>query len=81
MYSQPSEPSIYLMLMATRFPAAGWKNNPFPTPASKSMAPYWIKISIQSDSYEYWPSIHVLKNLDLFAIFKYFAGYLAMVFV
>ena len=31
------------------------------------MAPYRIKILIKSDSYEYWPSIHVLKKFDLFA--------------
>ncbi len=35
------------------------------------MAPYRINISIKSDSYESWPSIHVLKKFELFAIFKY----------
>ncbi len=67
--------------MATRFPTAGRKKKTFPTPASKYMAPYQIKILIKSDSYEYWLSIHVLKKLDLFVIFKYFAGYLATVIV
>ena len=69
------------MLKAARFPAAGRKNNPFPTPAGKFMAPYRIKILIKSDSYEYWPSIDVLKKFDLFAIFKYFDGYLVTVIV
>ncbi len=78
---QPSKPGVYVTFMAARFPAVGRKSNSFPTPASKFMAPYLIKISIKSDSYEYWPSIHVLKKFDLFAIFKYLAGYLATVIV
>ncbi len=45
------------------------------------MAPCQIKILKKSDSYEYWPSIHVLKKFNFFVILKYFAGYLATVIV